>query len=256
MSTPDSSCASAFTASPNHEPRVGSDIAIIVLHYTGMASGRDALDWLCNPASKVSCHYVVNEDGGIIQLVPESRRAYHAGVSSWRGETDINSRSIGIEIVNGGHDFGLPDFQRSQIESVIALCKDIQSRWPIPQCNVLAHSDIAPARKQDPGEKFPWQTLYDAGVGLWVAPEPITQSDVITIGDAGEAVSKLKAMFSNYGYGLDGNDVFDDAMRNVVMAFQRHFRPQIVDGVADMSTTKTLARLLARLLDLQAETAR
>lgn len=242
---PDSPCAANFVASPNHEPRAAGSVDIIVLHYTGMATAEAAQERLCDPAAKVSAHYFIGEDGAIAQLVAENRRAYHAGVSSWQGTTDINSRSIGIEIVNGGHDFGCPDFPPEQIAAVIRLCKDIQTRWPIPQANVLAHSDIAPSRKQDPGEKFPWADLYRAGVGLWVAPQPISGGASFSLGDRGDAVARLKASLAAYGYGVDSTNIYDEAMRDVVVAFQRHFRPQPVDGVADPSTVATLDRLLA-----------
>lgn len=244
MDMPDSPCASSFVASPNHEPRPGGSVDIIILHYTGMATGSAARDLLCNPASKVSSHYFVDEDGTVTQLVAEARRAYHAGVSSWQDTTDINSRSIGIEIVNGGHDFGYPDFPPRQIDAVIRLCQDIQTRWPIPQANVLAHSDVAPSRKRDPGEKFPWATLHRAGVGHWIEPEPVSDGVSFRIDDTGHGVGKLQASLRSYGYGIGVTKIFDEATRDVVIAFQRHFRPQRVDGVADASTVKTLERLL------------
>ena len=244
MEKPDSSCAANFIASPNHEPRAASSVDIIVLHYTGMANAEAARERLCDPDAKVSAHYLVGEDGAITQLVAETRRAYHAGVASWRGATDINSRSIGIEIVNGGHDYGCPDFPARQIDAVIRLCKDVQSRWPTPQANVLAHSDIAPSRKRDPGEKFPWAILSAAGVGLWIEPMPICDGASLKAGDRGDAVLKLKASLAAYGYSVDTTNIFDDAMRDVVAAFQRHFRPQSADGVADASTVETLERLL------------
>ncbi len=244
MDTPDSPCASNFVASPNHEPRAAGSVDIIVLHYTGMATAEAARDRLCDPAAKVSAHYFIDEDGAIAQMVAEERRAFHAGVSSWQGTTDINSRSIGIEIVNGGHDFGCPDFPKPQIAAVIRLCRDIQTRWPIPQANVLAHSDIAPSRKRDPGEKFPWADLHRAGVGLWVEPAPISDGASLRLGDSGDAVAGLKTSLAAYGYGVDSTNIFDNATRDVVTAFQRHFRPQLVDGVADRATRETLDRLL------------
>lgn len=243
MMKPDSPFASAFIASPNHEARTSDIVDILLLHYTGMDSGPAAQNRLCDPVAKVSAHYLVYEDGTTVQLVSEARRAYHAGASSWRGWTDINSRSIGIEIVNCGHDFGCPDFPATQIHAVIDLCRDIQSRWLIPQDGVLAHSDVAPSRKRDPGEKFPWPALHAAGVGLWVAPEPIVEGPLLSIGDGGDLVMQLKTELRDYGYGLDLDDRFDEAMQDVVSAFQRHFRPQRVDGVADLSTIRTLARL-------------
>jgi len=243
MNMPDSPCALRFAASPNHEER-SATVDMIVLHYTGMATAKGALERLCDPEAKVSAHYLVYEDGTIAQMVAEDRRAYHAGVSSWQGTTDINSRSIGIEIVNGGHDFGCPDFPPQQIEAVIRLCKDVQSRFAIPQANVLAHSDIAPSRKQDPGEKFPWGALHRAGVGLWVEPAAITDGSALRIGDESGAVGKLQTALRAYGYGVEVTNTFGEMTRDVVMAFQRHFRPARVDGAADASTIETLKRLI------------
>lgn len=240
---PDSPSVVRTIPSPNHDARVGGAVDILVLHYTGMESGAAAQQRLCDAEAKVSSHYLIYEDGEIVQLAGEARRARHAGVSSWQGWTDINSRSIGIEIVNGGHDFGCPDFPPLQIEAVIRLCRDIQSRWPIPQQRVLAHSDVAPGRKRDPGEKFPWRTLHAHGVGLWVEPEPISAGAALRAGDSGLQVLQLKTALSQYGYGVDLTDMYDDATVDVVTAFQRHFRPQRVDGVADASTLMTLSRL-------------
>ncbi len=142
--------------SPNHGPRApGKPTDILLLHYTGMALPERALEWLCDPASQVSSHYLVFEDGRVVQLVDEARRAWHAGRSSWAGERDINSRSVGIEIVNPGHQFGYRPFPEPQIDALIALCRAILSRHPIPPERVLAHSDVAPDRKEDPGELFP-----------------------------------------------------------------------------------------------------
>src|SRR5256886_17481608 len=162
---PDSSVVAEVRPSPNHGERQGI-LDMIVLHYTGMTDNRAALTQLCDPASEVSAHYVVMPDGYIIQLVAEARRAWHAGVSSWAGNTDINSCSIGIEIANPGHDHGYPDFPRRQIAAVTALCRSIFTRHKIPADRVLGHSDVAPARKQDPGEKFPWRLVADFRVRI------------------------------------------------------------------------------------------
>jgi len=240
---PDSKLATKVVSSPNHDARNGN-LDIIVLHYTGMTSGKDAVSRLCEPASKVSCHYVVFEDGAIVQLVPEARRAWHAGVSVWKEDNDINARSIGIEIVNPGHDLGYPDFPAAQIAAVIALSRDIIARRPIPPEHVLAHSDVAPARKNDPGEKFPWRQLSEAGVGIWIEPHPIKAGPVLKPGNSGEAVSKLQAALATFGYGIATTGRYDEATRKVVVAFQRHFRPARVDGIADVSTIETLRSLI------------
>ena len=230
----DSPLAARGVATPSHGERK-TPLDAIVLHYTGMASSAAALLRLCDPASEVSCHYFVKEDGAVLQLVPESRRAWHAGRSLWAGESDMNSRSIGIEIVNPGHDGGLPPYPEAQIEAVIALCRDIAARHAIVPQRVLAHSDIAPGRKRDPGEMFPWQQLHKAGVGHWARPH--RPGDAVPAADEGEA----RAMLGRYGYGAG------PSLAAVVGAFQRHFRPARVDGVADWSTLATLRDLIAAL---------
>ncbi len=234
--------------SPNlGERRGGVRPDIILLHYTGMETGDAAVDWLCNPQSEVSCHYLVHEDGRIVQMVPEASRAWHAGVGSWAGEADINSRSIGIEIVNPGHSLGYPDFPPAQIASVIELCRSIAGRHEVPPERILAHSDTAPGRKADPGEKFPWATLHAEGVGHYVEPSPVRGGRFFTLGDSGQPVEALQSLFAYYGYGIEINGIFDEKTRAVVEAFQRHFRPAQVDGVADISTIETLHRLNSAL---------
>lgn len=241
----ESSLVTDVVPSPNHgERRAGSSIDMIVLHYTGMADANAVLERLCSPQSELSAHYVVFEDARIIQCVPEGRRAWHAGVSSWAGETDVNSHSIGVEIANPGHDFGYPDFPKRQIAAVIALCRGIIARRGLPADRVLAHSDVAPARKKDPGEKFPWHLLHDSGVGHWVRPAPITPGPRLVPGDHGEAVGVLQSQLAQYGYGLPVTGIFDDATSAAVTAFQRHFRPALCDGVADESTLATLRALI------------
>ncbi len=240
---PDSALAAAVRPSPNHGERLGAGRADgIVLHYTGMRDGPSALAWLREPASQVSCHYVVEEDGGIVQLVPEARRAWHAGRSSWAGESDLNSATVGIEIVNGGHDFGLPPFPDRQVAAVAALCRDVMDRRGVARHRVLAHSDVAPGRKRDPGELFPWGVLAEAGVGLWVPPsdDPAEADDIGRV-----ALAAFQAGLGRYGYGLAADGVDDEASRIVVAAFQRRFRPARIHGLADPGTRDTLARLLA-----------
>jgi N-acetylmuramoyl-L-alanine amidase len=247
MFAPDSRIVERVVPSPNHGERRGvARPDMLVLHYTGMPDTRVALEKLCDEASEVSAHYFVFEDGSVVQLVPETRRAWHAGEASWAGETDINSRSIGVEIANPGHGWDYRDFPNVQIEAVIALCRDVCVRQQILPHRVLGHSDVAPGRKQDPGEKFPWDRLAAAGIGLWVEPEPIAaDAPVLAPGDRGPKVEELQAELAEYGYGIDRTGIYDALTADVVMAFQRHFRPARVDGIADASTLRTLARLSA-----------
>jgi len=243
---PDSPVAARVIPSPNHgERKDGRRPDMLTLHYTGMPDEAQALQWLCNPVSEVSAHYVVFENGHVAQLVPEARRAWHAGKSSWTGETDINSRSIGIEIANPGHDGGLPPFGETQIKNVIRLCRDIVERWSIPPDRVLAHSDVAPGRKMDPGERFPWERLHHAGVGHWTRPAPIRDGRFFVRGDQGQPIEALQAMLAMYGYGVPITGAFDADTEAVVAAFQRHFRSERVDGIADVSTITTLRDLIA-----------
>jgi N-acetylmuramoyl-L-alanine amidase len=255
LQRPDSALTTAVLPSRNHGARLGNGRATyLVLHYTGMADGPSAIAWLCNPDSQVSCHYVVEEGGAVLQLVAEDRRAWHAGRAFWEGCTDLNSASIGIEIVNGGHDFGLPAYPAAQIASLTALCRDIVVRRAIRPDHVLAHSDIAPGRKQDPGELFPWQALFRAGVGLWVPPRADEPGPVLRLGDRGETVRALQAALASYGYGLEATGAFDAHTEQVVRSFQRHFRPARVDGLADSATVATLRDLLAaRVAHVQPE---
>ena len=242
---PDTFLVSDVAPSPNHDERKGPP-DMILLHYTGMQTGEAALQRLCEAASKVSAHYVVFENGRIVQCVPEERRAWHAGVSSWAGETDINSCSIGIEIVNPGHEFGYRDFPLRQIAAVISLCKTIITRrGPLRAERILAHSDVAPSRKRDPGERFPWGLLSDSDIGHWVRAAPLDLDGVsLKMGNHGEAVAQMQHALRSYGYGVEETGGYDDATRDVVTAFQRHFRPARVDGIADQSTLLTLRALV------------
>lgn len=243
LTSPDTALPVTVIPSPNIGIR-RSAIDMLVLHYTGMAGADAAIDLLRDPASEVSCHYVVLEDGRIVQMVSEHARAWHAGLSSWEGVSDTNSRSIGVEIVNGGHDFGLPPFPPEQVAAVIALAADIVARHVIRPDRVLAHSDVAPLRKRDPGEAFPWATLHAAGIGHLVPESQATGGRFLMLGDAGEPVAALKAMLALYGYGLAMTDAYDAETAQIVAAFQRHFRPSRVDGVADAATILTLRELI------------
>ncbi len=240
----DTSCACQLRQAVNFNERLVKSPDILLLHYTGMPDGEQALNWLCVEESQVSCHYLVHEDGRIVQMVEEKFRAWHAGKGRWRDNEDINSRSIGIEIVNPGHEYGYRDFPEIQMQAVAALCRDIVDRNSIEPRNVLAHSDIAPGRKVDPGEKFSWKMLSNAGVGLWVEPTSISSGRFLCLGESGQPVEALQAMLSLYGYGIDQTGNFDETTKKVVEAFQMHFRQEKVDGVADASTIDTLYRLL------------
>jgi N-acetylmuramoyl-L-alanine amidase len=226
--------------SPNFDSRRAPP-DMIVLHYTGMRTGEAALERLRDPAAKVSAHYVVEEDGGVFALVDEARRAWHAGVSSWGGVTDTNARSIGVEIVNPGHEFGYRPFPAVQIEAVTALVGEIRERWTIEDRLILGHSDVAPRRKQDPGELFPWAELARAGHGLWVEPPPAPGA-ALAVGDEGLGVLVLRGALARFGYEVAPQGAFDDDLAVVVTAFQRHWLPSRCDGVADGDTR---ARLMA-----------
>jgi len=232
-------------ASPNFNER-RLPLSMLVLHYTGMETGEAAIARLSDSDAGVSAHYVVEEDGRIIQMVAEDRRAWHAGKGLWRGCADVNSASIGIEIVNGGHDFGLPDFPPDQIAAVLALSQDILARHPIAACDVIGHSDLAPDRKQDPGEKFPWKHFAQNGVGLW--PEPVQPAfAALAPGDMGPDVLSLRHAFSEIGYGVEADGAYDDALKAVVLAFQRRFRPDALSGVADAETCALIEGLRAKV---------
>lgn len=213
--------------SPNFNVRPeGVSIDMLVLHYTGMQSAEAALSRMCNPEAEVSAHYMIDEAGTVFSLVDEENRAWHAGVSMWRGEANVNNRSIGIELVNPGHEFGYRPFPEAQMAALIELANGILWRWPIPPRNVVGHADVAPRRKQDPGELFDWRRLAEEGIGLW--PE------------AGVAEGDAAAMLAAFGYEAED-------LRASLIAFQRHFRPARCDGVADEETLSLLNGLLLQL---------
>lgn len=236
--------------SPNFDART-RPVDLVVLHYTGMQNAEIALARLTDPAPvagsypgpwqnadvqadaplpKVSAHYVVDEAGQIYSLVPEEHRAWHAGVSSWEGDGEVNARAIGIEIVNGGHDFQLPEFPDAQIDGVIALLQDILGRWPaLNPKRIVAHSDIAPARKADPGEKFPWKRLAEAGVSIW--PE-----HVATQLSSDDPVSEVQQDLAFIGYPVTQTGYMDEATKEALIAFQRRFRQSDISGAIDDET--------------------
>ncbi|HJU15667.1 MAG TPA: N-acetylmuramoyl-L-alanine amidase [Stellaceae bacterium] len=210
---------------------------MLVLHYTGMQSAEAALLRLCDPAARVSAHYLVDEDGTIWRLVPEARRAFHAGISCWRGETDLNHVSIGIEIVNPGHEWGYRPFPPVQMAAVAQLCGAILARHPIPPDRVLGHCDIAPDRKADPGELFDWAFLARAGIGIWPAPAGVRgRGRGIGMVERAAALADLAAI----GYCVDPTA---DAV--ALAAFQRRFRQQRWDGRLDGETAIRLTEVRA-----------
>lgn len=244
---PDSALVQRLHPSPNFEPRKDQRRPdLLLLHYTGMACVERAIDWLSRPESKVSCHYVIAEDGTITQMVAEDLRAWHAGQSHWAGESDINSCSIGIEIHNCGHSEGYPEFPPAQMTAVTRLSADIVARHAIPAGRVLAHSDVAPARKVDPGEKFDWRRLAEAGAGRWIKPQPVDLTGFsFGLGHRAAEIADAQHMLRRYGYGVDVTGVLDEPTQFVLRAFQLHWRPQLVDMRLDGSTLLTLRRLLA-----------
>ena len=228
--------------SPNFDNRRGPP-DIIVLHYTGMQTGEAALQRMCDPESRVAAHYMVEEDGRVFRLVPEERRAWHAGKGWWKGETDVNAASIGIEIVNPGHEWGYRPFPDVQIDAVIGLLDDVRSRWTISNDRIIGHSDLAPTRKQDPGELFPWKRLAQEGHGLWFEPQP-APGPALKLGDEGVGVFALQAGLHRLGYEPRPSGKYDEETATVVAAFQRHWRQEKVDGVADGETRARLMGLL------------
>jgi len=232
--------------SPNFDSRRAPP-DMLVLHYTGMQTAEAAVARLRDPEAKVSAHYVVDEDGGILRLVAEERRAWHAGRGAWQGETDCNAASIGIEIVNPGHEFGYRAFPDVQIDAVISLVSDIRTRWTIADTRIIGHSDLAPDRKQDPGELFPWKRLASVGHGLWFDPAPERIAALgasLSPGEDGIGVIVLRSALHRLGYGLKPGGDYDEETRLTVEAFQRHWRPEKVDGIADGETRARLVGLL------------
>jgi N-acetylmuramoyl-L-alanine amidase len=266
--------------SPNFDERK-RPIRFIVLHYTGMQSAEGALKVLTDPAplrttyaneiptnpllpdgtpapkiitpapmSRVSSHYLVYEDGRLFQLVDESKRAWHAGRGTWDGESDMNSCSIGIEIANGGHDFGLPDFPEVQIETVMTLVRQLMERHGLDRQHVIGHSDVAPSRKPDPGEKFPWKRFAQAGLAIWPEPgagdgDETVIFDTLDLTDAG--IATIQESLSVIGYGLLVNGTYDLVLKDIIRAFQRRFRQTKADGVIDVETASLIARVAAIL---------
>jgi N-acetylmuramoyl-L-alanine amidase len=224
--------------SPNHGARPnGAHIDLLILHYTGMPSAEAAMARLCDPASVVSAHYAIDEDGTLYVLVDEARRAWHAGVGFWAGATDVNDRSIGIELVNPGHEFGYRPFPEPQMQTLESLGRDIVARHRIPPHRVLGHSDVAPNRKQDPGELFDWPRLARAGLGIW--PRAAACQTPPGVALSADETTEAQALLDRFGYGTDN-------VAATIAAFQRHFRPAPMDGVLDRDCLLRLRDLLAQ----------
>lgn len=233
--------------SPNHNERPAGDaVSCLVVHYTGMQSGAAALQRLVDPAAAVSAHYLIEEDGLIYRLVDEERRAWHAGRSLWGGRDDINSVSVGIELVNPGHQWGYRAFPPAQMQSFIRLAREIIGRHRILPERILGHSDVAPDRKEDPGELFDWAWCAGQGVGLW--PEPaVGAGPILGPGSSGDTVTALQRDLAAFGYGCPVTGSFDDMTRLVAIAFQRHFHPQRLDGCFDAACRAKLDWLIDRI---------
>jgi N-acetylmuramoyl-L-alanine amidase len=225
--------------SPNHGPRPpGGVVDMLIVHYTGMPNAAEALARLCSPTAQVSAHYMIDEDGTVLRLVAEERRAWHAGVAFWAGRRDINGASVGIELVNPGHEFGYRPFPEPQMAALESLCRDILTRHPIPARHVLGHSDVAPQRKTDPGELFDWRRLAQAGIGLW--PEGAAAA-------AAPDIAEAQRLLATIGHETPRTGRLDEATRRVISAFQRHFRPARCDGELDAETGGRLAAVAAAI---------
>ena len=220
--------------SPNYNDRPPSTITdTLVIHYTGMSETTQALKRMCNPITKVSAHYLIDEAGQIFKLISEKKRAWHAGISSWRGNCNINDRSIGIELANPGHEFGYQKFPEPQINALIELANKIITRHQIPARNIVGHSDIAPTRKKDPGELFDWHELALGGIGYW--PKDLKINIVKKINET-NFESALKA----YGYETSN-------LPATILAFQRHFLPMRCGAAPDQEMFRTLEILINNL---------
>lgn len=242
-------------ASPNYDERQGSPVDILLLHYTGMPTGEAAVARLRDPQSRVSAHYVIEEDGSVLQLVDEECRAWHAGMSYWTGETNINARSIGIELVNPGHEFGYRDFPQGQIETLIELGLGIVNRHGIPALRVLGHSDVAPERKTDPGEKFPWNRLGSRGLGVSPRIAAVAKPDEKwnETADRPEIVARVQEKLAVIGYNCPITRRYDGHTSHVVVAFQRHFQPSDKDWSIETGgsvVTPETDLLLSAVVDL------
>ncbi len=237
------------TPSPNWDERPeGRQIDTVVLHYTGMQTGEEALARMCNPEAKVSAHYMIEEDGRLFCLVPEEKRAWHAGFSHWQGRDNINHNSIGIELVNTGHEFGYVPFPDAQISVLLELLKAIHERHEIPSLGYIGHSDIAPDRKTDPGELFPWGRLSEHGFGVWSNIDGSNTEILYEKGDSGPEIVSINKQLGMVGYDCSNSLIYDANLERVLLAFQRHWRPQWVTGCYDRGTALILEDIASKMV--------
>jgi len=234
--------------SPNWNRRpAGAEIDTVILHYTGMKTGEEALQRLCDPAAEVSAHYLIEEDGRLFQLVAEENRAWHAGVSHWQGRENLNHTSIGIELVNPGHEFGYRPFPPTQIETLLCLLDAIKQQHKIPVSRFLGHSDIAPARKADPGHLFPWAALATEGFGVFSGKDGRDQTVMLQHGDSGPSAINLNKQLGIIGYHGCYCDNIEQSTVQALKAFQTHWRPGLVNGVLDKGTSWVLEDIVQKI---------
>ena len=229
--------------SPNfsNKSRLNKNIKFVIIHYTGMQSAIESINWLKNPLSKVSCHYLIDKKGKIIQMVPENKIAWHAGKSMWKNFIDLNKKSIGIELVNKGHRFGYENFTAIQINSLIKLCKLLKRKYKIKTENFLGHSDIAPLRKIDPGEKFPWRKLSKYKIGLWFKNKKVIKEQKVSYQLFFKNLHKIGYRYFNI-YKKSSKD------KLIIKAFQRKYLPSDVSGKLNQKTMK-IGQYLANLIN-------
>ena len=237
---------SFYSPNFNRKKRSKNVIKIIVIHYTGMQSERESIIRLCNPKSKVSSHFLINQNGKVFRLVQDNRIAWHAGKSCWERYKNLNKNSIGIELVNKGHRFGYINYKKKQISSLIKICKSLIKKYKIKKKNVVGHSDIAPLRKIDPGEKFPWENFARKKIGIWYSCKPnllkkLRKINIVKKKDKIEFIKNLKKI----GYCFSNNKNF--FFSKVVKAFQRHYRKEIINGLVDKECL-IIARNLSKKL--------
>jgi N-acetylmuramoyl-L-alanine amidase len=219
--------------SPNHDEktRLKRLINLIVIHYTGMQSERESINWLCNPKAKVSSHFVINQNGKIYRLVKDNQVAWHAGKSCWGKYNNINKNSIGIELVNKGHQFGYMNFKKKQLLSLIKICTNLIQKYKIKKKNIVGHSDIAPLRKIDPGEKFPWEKLAKKKIGIWHKFKPVFLSKLRGVKISKKDEIQFFKDLNKIGYCFSFKNKY--FLNKLIKAFQRHYRRELINGIVD-----------------------